>query len=103
MAAKTLFRGLKGALCGIVLTSTVFTIPPAAAAEKYVLTTIAYSGNVASNTDLENAIKTKDLAKLIELVADRNKGDTFLTRRSTITKNLNTHFKKALYRNIEND
>lgn len=83
------------------------------AAEKYVLTTIAYGGNLAKNNDLEEAITTKNIEKLIAVVNNRNQGDTFRTRRTTIVKHLAptseqldegiANFKKYLYRNIEED
>ena len=71
------------------------------AAEKYVLTTIAYGGDFFSNQDLNDAIRSKDLTKLLALVDKRN--PTLPTRRDTIRTNLIDRFKKHLYRNIEED
>lgn len=82
-------------------------------AEKYVLTTIVYAGDFGKNADLDEAIRTKNLEKLISAVTKRNVGDTFLPRRTTIVKHLAptaeqleegvADFKKYLYRNIEED
>jgi hypothetical protein len=73
------------------------------AAEKYVMTTIAYSGNVLQNDDLEEAVRTKNLTRLVEVVHDRNDSEILKHRRETIAGNLVSQFKKQLYRNIEED
>jgi hypothetical protein len=69
------------------------------AAESYVLMTVAYMSPGASSSSLNDAIKTKSLEKLVELVEARNPNDEH--RRTTIIANLKKHFKQHLYRNIE--
>lgn len=70
------------------------------AAERYVLTTIAYMGNVGSSADVNEAIREKSFKKLAALIKHQP-GNT--TRRDEIKKNLQKYFQKQLYRNIVED
>ncbi len=65
------------------------------AAEKYVMMTIAYSGNLIQNSDLEEAVRTKNLPRLIKVVNDRNVSDILEHRRETITDNHGQAFQET--------
>ena len=71
------------------------------AAERYILLSRAYQGPTGSNQDLNKAIESKNIDALIEMAKAFNVDPKLAERKKRIVNNLNDHFRRVLYRNVE--